>query len=151
RANRAAPLRKFRRSSPCSRRRVKARPAPSPNRPDNPPQVWKGSCRFPRRDRVPVPVWRWTQASPHLIPWNMATNRAVGQVEQAANEGLTRGLGLFDSTMLVAGSMIGTGIFIVSAEMAREIGSPGWLLVSWLITGVLTLAAALSYGELAAM
>ena len=72
----------------------------------------------------------------------MAANRAVGQVEQAANEGLTRGLGLFDSTMLVAGSMIGTGIFIVSAEMAREIGSAGWLLVSWLITGVLTLAAA---------
>src|SRR5579883_1658511 len=64
---------------------------------------------------------------------------------------LTRGLGLFDSTMIVAGSMIGTGIFIVSSEMARELGSPGWLLVSWLITGVLTLTAALSYGELAAM
>jgi APA family basic amino acid/polyamine antiporter len=68
-----------------------------------------------------------------------------------ASEELTRGLGLFDSTMLVAGSMIGSGIFIVSADMAREIGSPGWLLISWLITGVLTLAAALSYGELAAM
>ena len=81
----------------------------------------------------------------------MATNRAIKQVDQTANEGLTRGLGLFDSTMLVAGSMIGTGIFIVSAEMAREVGSPGWLLVSWLITGVLTLTAALSYGELAAM
>ncbi len=64
---------------------------------------------------------------------------------------LTRGLGLFDSTMIVAGSMIGTGIFIVSSEMAREIGSPGWLLVAWLITAVLTLTAALSYGELAAM
>jgi APA family basic amino acid/polyamine antiporter len=70
---------------------------------------------------------------------------------QANNSELTRGLGLFDSTMIVAGSMIGTGIFIVSAEMGREIGSAGWLLVSWLITGVLTLAAALSYGELAAM
>jgi APA family basic amino acid/polyamine antiporter len=81
----------------------------------------------------------------------MATNRAVRQVDETATEGLTRGLGLFDSTMLVAGSMIGTGIFIVSAEMAREVGSAGWLLVSWLITGVLTLAAALSYGELAAM
>lgn len=67
------------------------------------------------------------------------------------SEQLARGLGLFDSTMLVAGSMIGTGIFIVSSDMAREIGSPGWLLVSWLITGVLTLTAALSYGELAAM
>lgn len=64
---------------------------------------------------------------------------------------LKRSLGLFDSTMIVAGSMIGSGIFIVSAEMARNVGSPGWLLVSWLVTGVLTLAAALSYGELAAM
>jgi APA family basic amino acid/polyamine antiporter len=63
----------------------------------------------------------------------------------------TRGLGLFDSTMVVVGSMIGSGIFIVSAEMAREIGSPGWLLVAWLVTGVLTVTAALSYGELAAM
>jgi APA family basic amino acid/polyamine antiporter len=60
-------------------------------------------------------------------------------------------LGLFDSTMIVAGSMIGTGIFIVSAEMARQVGSTGWLLVSWVITGLLTVAAALSYGELAAM
>src|SRR5690349_2829274 len=51
--------------------------------------------------------------------------------------------------MIVAGSMIGTGIFIVSAEMARELGSPGWILVAWVITGVLTIAAALSYGELA--
>ena len=63
----------------------------------------------------------------------------------------TRGLGLFDSTMVVVGSMIGSGIFIVSADMARLIGSPGWLLVAWLVTGVLTIAAALSYGELAAM
>jgi basic amino acid/polyamine antiporter, APA family len=62
-----------------------------------------------------------------------------------------RGLGLFDSTMVVVGSMIGSGIFIVSAEMARWIGSPGWLLVAWVVTGVLTIAAALSYGELAAM
>src|SRR5579872_1895223 len=68
----------------------------------------------------------------------------------AKNE-LTRGLGLFDSTMIVAGSMIGTGIFIVSSDMSRLLGSPGWLLASWLITGVLTLTAALSYGELAAM
>lgn len=62
-----------------------------------------------------------------------------------------RGLGAFDSTMVVVGSMIGSGIFLVSAEMARILGSPGWLLVSWLLTGALTLAAALSYGELAAM
>src|SRR5271165_483659 len=64
---------------------------------------------------------------------------------------LDRSLGLFDSTMIVAGSMIGSGIFIVAGEMAREVGSTGWLLLAWLIAGVLTLAAALSYGELAAM
>ena len=64
---------------------------------------------------------------------------------------LVRGLGLLDSTMLVAGSMIGSGIFIVSADISRQVGSPGWLLVVWVITGLLTLTAALSYGELAAM
>jgi len=62
-----------------------------------------------------------------------------------------RGLGLYDSTMVVIGSMIGSGIFIVSAEMGREIGSPGWLLAAWLLTGVLTVVGGLSYGELAAM
>jgi len=76
---------------------------------------------------------------------------ATAQKHGSPSEELTRSLGLFDSTMIVAGSMIGTGIFIVSAEMARELGSPGWLLVAWAITGVLTIAAALSYGELAAM
>ena len=62
-----------------------------------------------------------------------------------------RGLGLLDSTMLVAGSMIGSGIFIVSSIIGRQVGSPGWLLVVWIVTGLLTLMAALSYGELAAM
>jgi APA family basic amino acid/polyamine antiporter len=62
-----------------------------------------------------------------------------------------RGLGLFDSVMIVAGTMIGSGIFIVSADMARKIGSPGWLLVAWAFAGVLTITAALSYGELASM
>jgi APA family basic amino acid/polyamine antiporter len=65
--------------------------------------------------------------------------------------GFVRGLGLLDSTMLVAGSMIGSGIFIVPAEISRQVGAPGWLLVVWLITGLLTITAALSYGELAAM
>src|SRR3954454_4276190 len=63
----------------------------------------------------------------------------------------TRGLGLYDSTMVVVGSMIGSGIFIVSADMARTIGSPGWLLVAWVVAGLLTIVGALSYGELAAM
>jgi basic amino acid/polyamine antiporter, APA family len=62
-----------------------------------------------------------------------------------------KSLGLLDSTAIVAGSMIGSGIFIVSADMARTLGSPGWLLIAWLITGVLTVIAALSYGELASM
>ena len=79
----------------------------------------------------------------------MATE--VAQPEQQSKEGFIRGLGLLDSTMIVAGSMIGSGIFIVSADIARQVGSPGWLLVVWLITGVLTVGAALSYGELAAM
>ena len=64
---------------------------------------------------------------------------------------LVRGLGLFDATMIVAGSMIGSGIFIVSADIARQVGSSGWLLGVWLLAAVLTLIAALSYGELAAM
>ena len=69
----------------------------------------------------------------------------------ASNQKFVRGLGLLDSTMLVAGSMIGSGIFIVSADIARLVGSAGWLLVVWAVTGVLTIVAALTYGELAAM
>ncbi|RKR80484.1 amino acid/polyamine/organocation transporter (APC superfamily) [Mucilaginibacter gracilis] len=60
-------------------------------------------------------------------------------------------LRLIDATMLVAGSMIGSGIFIVSADITRNVGSAGWLLFVWLITGFMTLTAALSYGELSAM
>ncbi len=65
--------------------------------------------------------------------------------------GFIRELGLFDSAMIVIGAMIGSGVFIVSADMGRNIGSPGWLLVAWLVTAVLTVAAGVSYGELAAM
>src|SRR5438045_6369002 len=75
----------------------------------------------------------------------------VADLEQQSKEGFIRGLGLLDSTMIVAGSMIGSGIFIVSADIARQVGSPGWLLVVWLITGFFTVVGALSYGELAAM
>ncbi|MBE0390472.1 APA family basic amino acid/polyamine antiporter [Flavobacterium sp. 7E] len=64
---------------------------------------------------------------------------------------LKRSLGLIDATSLVAGSMIGSGIFIVTSAMARDIGSAAWLLVIWLVTGLITVAAALSYGELAGM
>lgn len=60
-------------------------------------------------------------------------------------------LGLLDATMLVAGSMIGSGIFIVSADITRNIGSAGWLIALWVLTGFMTLTAALSYGELSSM
>lgn len=64
---------------------------------------------------------------------------------------LKRSLGLIDATSLVAGSMIGSGIFIVTSAMARDIGSAAWLLIIWIVTGLITVAAALSYGELAGM
>ncbi len=60
-------------------------------------------------------------------------------------------LSLVDATMIVAGSMIGSGIFIVSADITRNVGSAGWLIVVWLITGFMTITAAVSYGELSAM
>jgi APA family basic amino acid/polyamine antiporter len=62
-----------------------------------------------------------------------------------------KSLGLLDATLLVAGSMIGSGIFIVSSIMMNDIGSPAWMLVLWILTGLITILAALSYGELAGM
>src|SRR5438477_7863391 len=64
---------------------------------------------------------------------------------------LVRGLGLLDATMIVIGSMIGSGIFIVSAESARLIGAPGWLLLTWVVAGLLTITGALCCAELATM
>ena len=81
----------------------------------------------------------------------MADLTTQTQNTPAADAGFVRGLGLYDSVMAVVGAMIGSGIFIVSADMARQIGSPGGLLAGWLLTGILTVAAALSYGELASM
>ncbi len=60
-------------------------------------------------------------------------------------------LSLFDGTMIVAGSMIGSGIFIVSADMTRQVGSAGWLIALWLLTGLMTIFAAITYGELSSM
>ncbi|HXR32707.1 MAG TPA: amino acid permease [Verrucomicrobiae bacterium] len=68
-----------------------------------------------------------------------------------AEHGFVRAIGLFDGTMIVVGSMIGSGIFIVAAEISRLTGSAGGLLLTWILTGLLTIAAALSYGELAAL
>jgi len=64
---------------------------------------------------------------------------------------LKKRINLFDGIAIVSGSMIGSGIFIVSSDMARTLGSPGWLLITWLISGVLTVIASLCYGELAAI
>src|SRR5215472_15397281 len=71
-------------------------------------------------------------------------------VETEKKSGFEKGLGLTDATTLVMGSMIGSGIFIVSADVARQVRSPGLLILCWLIGAVLTIIAALSYGELAA-
>src|ERR1700748_563724 len=60
-------------------------------------------------------------------------------------------LGLVDATMIVAGSMIGSGIFIVSTDITRNVGSAGWLIMVWVITGFMTITAAVSYGELSGM
>src|SRR5690349_18031783 len=73
--------------------------------------------------------------------------------EEAISEdkSFKRSLGLLDATMIVAGSMIGSGIFIVSADIVRNVGSSGWLVAVWLITGFMTITAAVSYGELSGM
>src|SRR5512139_3350747 len=63
---------------------------------------------------------------------------------------LVKGLGLVDSTTLVMGSMIGSGVFIVAADISRQTQSPGLMIMTWIVTAILTLIAALSYGELAA-
>ncbi|NMC39654.1 MAG: amino acid permease [Bacteroidales bacterium] len=70
---------------------------------------------------------------------------------QQGESAFRKRVNLFDGVMFVSGSMIGSGIFIVSADIARNVGSPGWLMVVWLITGLITVIGALSYGELAAM
>lgn len=69
----------------------------------------------------------------------------------SSEKGFVRAIGLFDGTMIVVGSMIGSGIFIVAADITRQTGSAGGLLLTWILTGLLTVSAALSYGELAAM
>jgi len=74
----------------------------------------------------------------------------MARTGEQVETGLVKGLGLFDATTLVVGSMIGSGIFIVSADIARQVNSPGLLIMTWVATAVLTLIAALSYGELAA-
>ena len=78
------------------------------------------------------------------------TIAVAGSVQRADAGALVRCLGLLDATMIVVGSMVGSGIFIVSADIARLVHSPGLLLVVWLVTGAMTVIGALCYGELAA-
>jgi APA family basic amino acid/polyamine antiporter len=87
----------------------------------------------------PVPA---SQAASNASDWERHTHQ---------DKELVKGLGLTSATMLVMGSMIGSGIFIVSAEISREVGSPALLIGAWVITGFLTIVGALTYGELAAM
>jgi len=70
---------------------------------------------------------------------------------QTENHLLKKRVNLFDGISIVAGAMIGSGIFITSADVARSVGSPGWMMIVWLITGIITVIGAISYGELASM
>jgi basic amino acid/polyamine antiporter, APA family len=79
------------------------------------------------------------------------TTQPMQQRAAAGEPGFVRAIGLFDGTMIVVGSMIGSGIFIVAADISRQTGSSGGLLLTWILTGLLTVSAALSYGELAAL
>ena len=72
------------------------------------------------------------------------------QSETVSSPQFVQGMGLFSATAIVMGSMIGSGIFIVSADMSRALGSPALLIAAWLVTAVMTVIGALSYGELAA-
>ena len=80
-----------------------------------------------------------------------ATIASDWEIHSHQDNELVKGLGLTSATMLVMGSMIGSGIFIVSSEISREVNSPALLIAAWLVTGFMTIVGALSYGELAAM
>src|SRR6266700_4160433 len=79
------------------------------------------------------------------------TTHPLADTRAKSEPGFVRAIGLFDGTMIVVGSMIGSGIFIVAADISRQTGSAGGLLLTWILTGLLTISAALSYGELAAL
>jgi APA family basic amino acid/polyamine antiporter len=81
----------------------------------------------------------------------MSSSAALTDATPQSGAGFVKAMSLTDATMLVAGSMIGSGIFIVSASMARGLPSPMWLMLAWLLSGIMTLLGALAYGELAAM
>ena len=100
--------------------------------------------------RIPSALWRYNFCGGNLSKPIKAAE-SDWQVHSQQDKELVKGLGLTSSTMLVMGSMIGSGIFIVSAEIAREVDSPALLIAAWAVAGFMTIVAALSYGELAAM
>src|SRR6476620_9653502 len=81
----------------------------------------------------------------------MSSSAVSTDATPQSDTGFVKAMSLTDATMLVAGSMIGSGIFIVSASMARGLPSPMWMMLAWILSGVMTLLGALAYGELAAM
>src|SRR5205807_8509663 len=104
-----------------------------------------------RRDRRPRRLARRTaRQGEHTVMTAMTTppDRMLTEREDA---GFQRRLGPFDATMLVVGTMIGSGIFVTSQAIASDVGSAGWLLAVWAVAGVMTILGALSYAELAAM
>src|SRR5262249_47312479 len=104
---------------------------------------WAKSCAAnPPKDRPFQTAWK-------AVPTNMSAT--VAPVKEAAKPAFQQRLGLFDSTMLVAGTMIGSGIFITSVEISQNVGTAGWLLAVWAVAGLMTIIGALSYAELAAM
>ena len=92
-----------------------------------------------------------TDVQPTAPASRVASNTSDWERHTHQDNELVKGLGLTSATMLVMGSMIGSGIFIVSAEISREVASPALLIGAWVITGFLTIVGALTYGELAAM
>src|SRR5450759_846634 len=100
----------------------------------------QGRRRFRGRDRRPAALSRHGSLAA----------RTDGTMATTRENGLIKGLGLVDSTTLVMGSMIGSGVFIVAADISRQVQSPGLMMMTWFVTAALTLIAALSYGELAA-
>src|ERR1035437_8406698 len=107
----------------------------------------EGRRRFRGRDRRPAALSRHGSL-PARTDGTMATTRENGLI--ARENGLVKGVGLIDSTTLVMRSMIGSVVFIVAADISRQVQSPGLMMLTWFVTAALTLIAALSYGELAA-
>src|ERR1019366_8668955 len=92
---------------------------------------------------------RWI--APTILSSRMAVSQFDKAIQPRADQEFVKGLGLISATTLVMGSIVGSGFFIVAADIARIVDSPALLIAAWLVTGFMTVVAALCYGELAAM